>query len=111
MVLFCSLKKHTTALQQRSYMILSQIKDYLKVVFGDFEPEELKKFILLGVIFGLIIGIYWTLRPMKDALFQDIVGGTYQPRAKMLSLLVVFPLVIIYSKLVEKFHGRCSFMY
>lgn len=82
-------------------MILSQVKDYLKVVFGDFDPEELKKFILLGIIFGLIIGIYWTLRPMKDALFQDIVGGTYQPRAKMLSLLVVFPLVVIYSKLVE----------
>ena len=38
---------------------------------------------------------------MKDGLFQDIVGATYQPRAKMLSLLVVFPLVIIYSKLVE----------
>lgn len=82
-------------------MVLTQIKDYLKVVFGDFDPEELKKFLLLGIIFGLIIGIYWTLRPMKDALFQDIVGGTYQPRAKMLSLLVVFPLVIIYSKLVE----------
>lgn len=75
---------------------------FLRSWFGDFSREELKKFLLLGIIFALIIGIYWTLRPMKDALFQDIVGGTYQPRAKWLSLLVVFPLVIIYSKLVER---------
>ncbi|MBA3751189.1 hypothetical protein H0X06_00085 [Candidatus Dependentiae bacterium] len=82
-------------------MVPSKVKDFLRVLFGDFDAEELKKFLLLGLIFGLIIGIYWTLRPMKDALFQDIVGGSYQPRAKMLSLLVVFPLVMIYSKLVE----------
>jgi ATP:ADP antiporter, AAA family len=75
---------------------------FLRSWFGDFSREELKKFILLGIIFALIIGIYWSLRPMKDALFQDLVGGIYQPRAKMLSLLVVFPLVIIYSKLVER---------
>lgn len=80
----------------------SSIIGFLKAWFGDFSREELKKFLLLGTIFALVIGIYWTLRPMKDALFQDIVGGTYQPRAKWLSLVVVFPLVIIYSKLVER---------
>jgi AAA family ATP:ADP antiporter len=75
---------------------------FLRSWFGDFDKEELKKFLLLGLIFALLIGIYWTLRPMKDALFQDIVGATYQPRAKWLSLVVIFPLVIIYSKLVER---------
>ena len=83
-------------------MVLSGLKDLFRASFGDFDPEELKKFLLLGLIFGLIIGLYWTLRPMKDALFQDIVGGEYQPYAKMLSLLVVFPLVMAYSKLVDK---------
>lgn len=83
-------------------MILTPFKNWFKLTFGEFDPEELKKFLLLGLIFGLIIGVYWTLRPMKDALFQDIVGGTWQPRAKWLSLAVVFPLVIIYSKLVDK---------
>jgi ATP:ADP antiporter, AAA family len=82
-------------------MLLTPVKNLLRLLFGEFEPDELKKFLLLGIIFGLIIGIYWTLRPMKDSLFQDIVGATYQPRAKWLSLVVVFPLVIIYSKLVE----------
>ena len=73
----------------------------LAPMFGEFDPEELTKFILLGLVFGLIIGVYWTFRPLKDSLFQDIVGGEWQPRAKMLSLLVIFPLVIIYSKLVD----------
>lgn len=82
---------------------------FLKEWFGDFTKEELKKFILLGIIFALIIGIYWTLRPMKDALFQDLVGGKWQPRAKWLSLLVVFPLVIIYSKLVERLPRQTLF--
>ncbi len=89
--------------------MLRLARDFLHYVFGDFEPEELKKFLLLGLIFALIIGIYWTLRPMKDALFQDIVGSTYQPRAKWLSLAVVFPLVIIYSKLVEKLPRQALF--
>ncbi len=86
------------------FIILSLIfgaRNVLKPMFGDFETEELKKFILLGLIFGLIIGIYWTLRPLKDALFQEIVGGEWQPRAKWLSLVAILPLVVIYSKLVE----------
>ena len=75
-------------------MILTPFKNWFKLTFGEFDPEELKKFLLLGLIFGLIIGVYWTLRPMKDTLFQDIVGGTWQPRAKWLSLVVVFPLLL-----------------
>lgn len=74
----------------------------LRAWFGDFSKEELKKFIKLGVTFGLIIGIYWTLRPLKDALFQSLVGPFYQPYAKMVSLVILFPLVIIYSRLVER---------
>ncbi len=67
------------------------------------------KFLLLGIIFGLIIGIYWTLRPLKDSLFQDIVGGQWQPRAKMWSLVVIFPLVMMYSFIVDKLSRRNLF--
>ena len=35
--------------------------------FGNFEKEEFKKFLRMGVIFALMIGVYWTLRPLKDA--------------------------------------------
>lgn len=83
------------------FMVAGWFHKLFGLIFGDIEKEELKKFLLLGLIFGLIIGIYWTLRPMKDALFQDMVGAAWQPRAKWLSLAVVFPLVMAYSKLVE----------
>ncbi len=80
------------------------LKRIATALWGNFESSaELKKFGFLAVIFGLIIGTYWTLRPMKDSIFNAIVGMDYQPWAKMLSLLVIFPLVIAYSKLIDKY--------
>ncbi len=80
------------------------LKRLATALWGKFEsPEELKKFGFLAVIFGLIIGTYWTLRPMKDGIFNAIIGIDYQPYAKMLSVLVVFPLVILYGKLIDMF--------
>lgn len=80
------------------------LKRLATMLWGDFESgEELKKFGFLAAIFGLIIGTYWTLRPLKDGLFNAIVDIDYQPYAKMLSVVVVFPLVIIYSKLIDMF--------
>ena len=68
------------------------ITSFLKAWFGDFHKEELKKFLKLGAIFALVIGVYWTLRPLKDSIFSSIVGVTYQPMAKWVSLIVLFPL-------------------
>ncbi|MGB8367563.1 MAG: Npt1/Npt2 family nucleotide transporter [Candidatus Babeliales bacterium] len=80
------------------------LKRIATALWGDFESSaELKKFGFLAAIFGLIIGTYWTLRPMKDSIFNAIVGMDYQPWAKMLSLVVIFPLVIAYSKLIDKY--------
>jgi ATP:ADP antiporter, AAA family len=65
--------------------------------------DEFKKFSLLSVIFFLVIGSYWFLRPLKDTIFMAVIGGNYIWMAKMLSLVVVLPLVVIYSKLIEIF--------
>jgi len=76
----------------------------LSQLFGKFESrEEVKKFGLLGIIFGLIIGAYWAMRPIKDSIFFSMVGVNYQPVAKWISLLIVSTLVIIYSKLIDTF--------
>ncbi len=77
--------------------------------WGDFQEGELKKFGLLSLIFGLVIGVYWFLRPLKDSVFSSVVGANYIPWAKMLSLIVVFPLVLIYSKLVDMFPRQRMF--
>ena len=70
--------------------------------FGDFEKEEFKKFLKMGLIFALIIGVYWTLRPLKDAIFIQLVDKLHLPYAKTVSVLALLPLVMFYTKLLER---------
>lgn len=70
--------------------------------FGLFEYEEFKKFLRMGLIFALIIGIYWTLRPLKDAIFIQLVDKLQLPYAKTLSVISLLPLVMFYTRLLEK---------
>ena len=80
------------------------LKRLATMLWGNFESkEELKKFGILALIFCGIIAIYWALRPMKDSIFNAIIGMEWQPLAKILSLIVIFPIVILYSKLVDIF--------
>lgn len=78
------------------------LQSIAKAWFGDFSREELKKFLKLGVIFSLVIGVYWTLRPLKDSIFQSMAHADYQPWAKLVSMMVLFPLVMVYGQVVEK---------
>lgn len=71
--------------------------------FGHFDRQELKKFIFLGIIFGFVIGIYWVLRPIKDSVFMSMVGARKIGRAKIFSLLSLFPVVMLLGKLVDMF--------
>lgn len=70
--------------------------------FGNFETEEFKKFLRMGVIFALMIGVYWTLRPLKDAVFIQLVDKLQLPFAKTISVIALLPLVVFYTKLLEK---------
>src|SRR3990167_1972365 len=77
----------------------------LKNIYGNFQSkDEVLKFVVLGVTFFLIIAIYWSLRPLKDTLFNATVGfGKWQPIAKLISMITVFPIVMAYSKLIDIF--------
>lgn len=75
----------------------------VRALWGDFSREELKKFSLLSLGFFFLIGSYWPLKILKDAIFINMVGSIYQPDAKILSLVLFFPLVLFYSKLVDYF--------
>lgn len=91
--------------------------------FGEFEEAEFKKFLRMGAIFAIIIGVYWTLRILKDALFIQLVDKMSLPYAKTVSVLALLPLVIIYTKLLERtsrermliilptFYGICIFIF
>ena len=73
--------------------------------FGCFKADEGKKFLKMGVIFALIIGVYWTLRPLKDAIFIRLIGSQQLPYAKTVSVLGLLPLVMLYTKLLQH-HSR-----
>ncbi|BDB96323.1 NTP/NDP exchange transporter [Candidatus Hydrogenosomobacter endosymbioticus] len=72
-----------------------------KFNFGTFEREEFKKFLRLGAMFALIIGSYWTLRPLKDSIFIQLVDKMQLPYAKTVSVLALLPLVMFYTKLLQ----------
>lgn len=83
-------------------MIIKFFQIICRFNFGDFEREEFKKFLKMGLIFALIIGIYWTLRPLKDAVFIHLVDKYQLPFAKTASVFALLPLVMFYTKLIEK---------
>ena len=75
----------------------------IRALWGDLSNEELKKFSLLALGFFFLIGSFWPLKILKDVVFINTVGSIFQPDAKIMSLFVFFPLVLIYSKLVDYF--------
>ncbi len=88
--------------------MLSALKSFFKSPFES--AHERKKFSTLAVLFGITIGVYWLLRPLKDSVFITMIGSDYLPMVKMLSVIVIVPLILIYSKLVDRF-SRHVLMY
>jgi ATP:ADP antiporter, AAA family len=86
---------------------------FTKVVhflWGEISLEEAKKFAFLSAIFFFIIGSYWMMRELKNALFMNIVGPTGLPYAKMVSLVSITLLVLFYNKLIDWFE-RTNLIY
>src|SRR5882757_9933497 len=79
-------------------------------IFGKFEDEEFKKFVRMGFVFTLIIGSYWTLRTLKNGVFMNLVSDNMLPWAKTVSIFFLFPVVGIYSTLLNK-HSREKMFY
>ncbi len=81
------------------------LKRIATAIWGKFDSvEEVKKFAYLALIFFLIIGTYWSLRPMKDSIFNAVVGSRqWLWLAKIISLCVISPLIIVYGKMIDRF--------
>jgi len=89
--------------------MISILQTLCKPLFGTFEREEFKKFLRMGLTFTCIIGSYWTLRVLKNALFCTLVGGEYLPWAKTASIICLIPLVMLYTKLLDMFSREKMF--
>ncbi|HBY05926.1 MAG: Plastidic atp adp transporter [candidate division TM6 bacterium GW2011_GWE2_42_60] len=78
-------------------------KRLLVYIYGDFTRNERNKFILYGVLFFFIIGIYWLLRSLKGPTFNAFIGSRHTWVADIVSIAVVFPMIAGYSYLVDLF--------
>ena len=82
---------------------------FLRALWGDLSAAEVKKFRIVAITFLFIIGPYWMLRVMKDGAFDKLVGYEHQPKAKLLSLIIVACVIIFYGKLVDLFANTPCF--
>ncbi len=72
-------------------------------MFGTFEWQEFKKFMRMGLVFGLIVGAYWSLGALKQTVICTTLGPLCVPYARIFSMLGMIPLLMIYSKLLDVF--------
>lgn len=84
-------------------MIISALQFLVRPIFGQFEREEFKKFLRMGITFSFIIGAYWTIRTLKNSIFIALVGSSALPYAKTVSILVLIPTVMLYTKILDYF--------
>lgn len=76
----------------------SQIKNRLH-----FDSYETTKIIFSAATFFFVIGSYSILRSLKTSIFLGFVGREYEPLAKILSIVVTVPVILLYAKVVDKF--------
>lgn len=82
--------------------LFTRLKEkYLKFKEG-FEPYDFKKLVYLGGAFFFIIGTYSVIRPLKTSVFLGLVGKEYMPYTKILTIFILFPILFLYAKLVDK---------
>lgn len=72
----------------------------LKSLWG-IKPEFRLKVLLMSLTFLLMTACQVIWRPLKMAIFSKMVGPTYVPNAKIFSLFILIPLILIYSHLID----------
>lgn len=90
-------------------MLISLLQTITRPMFGTFEREEFKKFLRMGLVLTCILGSYWTLRTLKNALFNELAstptcaGAFYQPWAKTASIICLVFFLMVYTRLLDKY--------
>jgi len=79
----------------------SGLKRMFKTLF-DVEPSERIKLFFLTATFFFVIAGYTLVRELRDSIFSFIVGKEYLNTASIISMCMLVPLILVYSKLVDK---------
>lgn len=77
-----------------------------RAVYGDTFPWDdfIRTMVLSSTLF-FMIGGYWLLRSLKDAVLTALCGVESIPKAKMLSVFVVLGVVAVYNHLLDEKSG------
>lgn len=79
---------------------MDMVKRVLKNLF-DIERGERLKVFLLSLTFFLVIGAYTITRDLKSSIFVSTVGRAWIPWAKVISMVLLVPLIFFYSSMVD----------
>ncbi len=74
--------------------------------FKKYKPamsDDTSKLIFLAIINFFVIGSYSILRSFKTSIFLGLVGKEYSPHTRLITIILLIPTMIIYSKLVDRF--------
>ncbi len=72
---------------------------YKKLIY--IQKDERVKVLLLSLSFFCVIGSYTIVRTLKDSVFTSIVGKESLAFAKIWSLIILIPAILLFSKLVD----------
>ena len=88
--------------------------------FPDLNDQEVQKFSILSLGFFTIVGAYWLMRLLKETVMYKIAfpielgwacghGRMMQPLAKSLSPLMIILVILLYSKLIDRYKKQTLF--
>ena len=94
------------SLQGCYYSTRGCLKSIHRRVYGDTFPwDDFVRTLVLSSTLFTMIGGYWLLRSLKDAVLTALCGVESIPKAKMLSVFVVLGVVAIYNHLLDESSG------
>lgn len=78
--------------------IINRISRYLEI-----DEHDSLKVILAACTLFFVIGSYSILRSLKTSIFLGFVGREYEPIAKILSIVIMIPVMLLYANIVDRF--------
>jgi len=88
----------------------SKIKTFFEPIIKMDKFERLK-ILLLTLCYGLIIGAFSILKPLKNPVFFSMVGKDWQPYIRFVEIPFIFICIFFYSKIVDKLRRYQILMY
>jgi AAA family ATP:ADP antiporter len=83
----------------------------IRTLYGDIREKELPRILFLSSLLCCIIGGFWLLDSLKDTVLATTVGLRYQPKAKLISVVVTLFVVSGYTTLVRRIRHKPTLFY